>query len=412
MGIKICPQCGGKVSETRNDCPHCNYDFGSSKKCPDCEELIDISLMECPICGHVFAKEADNKDLQTHTITQNKSFDIDSQALELEQNDNDLTCPYCSSSKQVLFGNNAYLCMVCKNKFIDTRGLPNPTIVTKKGEISTPQECAAYNAPDNTAAHQKDKQVSSSKYAKWLWIFAGWTAFFYIVNLIIAMRVGGYPGFMFEYIFSGYIAGFICMAIGVIAFLVSLILYLIKGSCQSKHIALSSLLLATTLIITFIPIVINAQYDFEHEIYYPTYPDGTKITELYITAMNDSSDEYLVIPSKMHGKKIDCVVFQSANQAWDSSKLTTIVFSDGIEMISNIPSDLSRINTIVIPSSATTIENEFINELKNYYYTFGKRINICYKGSYQELQLSGLMESNNLDFYSIHLFDNCNHCAE
>ena len=28
MGIKICPDCGGKVSDSRMDCPHCGYSFG------------------------------------------------------------------------------------------------------------------------------------------------------------------------------------------------------------------------------------------------------------------------------------------------------------------------------------------------------------------------------------------------
>lgn len=29
MGIKICPDCGGKVSESRSDCPHCGHIFSS-----------------------------------------------------------------------------------------------------------------------------------------------------------------------------------------------------------------------------------------------------------------------------------------------------------------------------------------------------------------------------------------------
>ena len=160
-------------------------------------------------------------------------------------------------------------------------------------KIATVQKESPNNASDNTNTPQQNAENNSNKYVKWLWISAGWTIFSYVVNLVIAICVGGYPAWMFEHIFSGYIAGFICMVIGVSAFLVSLILNLIKISCRSIHITLSSLLLVATLVITFIPIATIAQYDFEHEIYYPTYPDGTKITQLYITSINDLDDDQI-----------------------------------------------------------------------------------------------------------------------
>ena len=57
MAVKICPACGGKVSESRQDCIHCGFNFSLSKKCPDCEEIIDISKKECPSCGYIFQEE-------------------------------------------------------------------------------------------------------------------------------------------------------------------------------------------------------------------------------------------------------------------------------------------------------------------------------------------------------------------
>ena len=54
MGVKICPQCGGKVSDARSDCPHCHYDFNSVKECPYCEEQIDVYLSKSHIFGHIF----------------------------------------------------------------------------------------------------------------------------------------------------------------------------------------------------------------------------------------------------------------------------------------------------------------------------------------------------------------------
>lgn len=54
MGIKICPECGGKVSESRMDCPHCGFDFHTTKQCPDCLEFVKKDFGECPICGYYF----------------------------------------------------------------------------------------------------------------------------------------------------------------------------------------------------------------------------------------------------------------------------------------------------------------------------------------------------------------------
>ena len=61
MGVKICPECGGKVSDTRNDCPHCNHKFIEFKNCPDCNSEIDKNSFECPICGRYFFEEDEEK---------------------------------------------------------------------------------------------------------------------------------------------------------------------------------------------------------------------------------------------------------------------------------------------------------------------------------------------------------------
>ena len=56
MAIKICPECGGKVAGTRNDCPHCGYVFPETFKCPECGGDIPQNSNECPICGYVIGK--------------------------------------------------------------------------------------------------------------------------------------------------------------------------------------------------------------------------------------------------------------------------------------------------------------------------------------------------------------------
>ena len=68
MGVRICPQCGGKVAESRNECPHCGYDFKKNKKCPECEEMIDIHLSECPICGHIFEEEVTKEEVTKEEV--------------------------------------------------------------------------------------------------------------------------------------------------------------------------------------------------------------------------------------------------------------------------------------------------------------------------------------------------------
>ena len=40
MGIKICPDCGGKVSDTRMECPHCGYSFGTVNNGPQYVKVV------------------------------------------------------------------------------------------------------------------------------------------------------------------------------------------------------------------------------------------------------------------------------------------------------------------------------------------------------------------------------------
>ena len=72
MGIRICPDCGGKVSTSRENCIHCGYVF-PTVICPDCASEVDKKLLECPICGYMFPTkeylDVDNKlDKALYTI--------------------------------------------------------------------------------------------------------------------------------------------------------------------------------------------------------------------------------------------------------------------------------------------------------------------------------------------------------
>ena len=65
MAIKICPKCNGKVSSTREDCPHCGFVFEANKQCPECDEFVPLESKECPVCGYYFedVKKEDNSTL-------------------------------------------------------------------------------------------------------------------------------------------------------------------------------------------------------------------------------------------------------------------------------------------------------------------------------------------------------------
>ena len=153
MGIKICPQCGGKVSDTRNDCPHCQYDFTSVKKCPDCEEQIDVALGECPVCGHVFEKETSTKTATPPSVAKEETK---IQEQQTTQSDDSLSCPYCDSTVSIPIGNDLYMCTVCKNKFMDKRGLPTPPPYIPKAVAES--KSTESIAPDNDAETTKKKK--------------------------------------------------------------------------------------------------------------------------------------------------------------------------------------------------------------------------------------------------------------
>ena len=164
MGIKICPQCSGKVSDLRNDCPHCNYNFTMNKKCPDCEEQVDISLDECPVCGHIFAKTT--SDI---ILSQSEQVTVDSPIMQSMQDDGELACPYCYSRESMQIGNDLYMCTVCKSKFLDTRGLPTPQLSVKQvasvrsADIVTEESVDSNSkliSSDNSNAKDENKSAS------------------------------------------------------------------------------------------------------------------------------------------------------------------------------------------------------------------------------------------------------------
>ena len=78
MGIKICPDCGGKVSETLSTCPHCGYSYSPTVRCPECYAEVSKKSPECPYCGHIFFEADHSQDIPD---------DVDDSDLELAEDD-------------------------------------------------------------------------------------------------------------------------------------------------------------------------------------------------------------------------------------------------------------------------------------------------------------------------------------
>lgn len=120
MGIKICPECGGKVSETRNNCIHCGYIFPEpkpKKKCPDCEAEVDEDLNECPECGYYFvlpeASETKEKEPKTE---ESKVEEPEKQEADEKSNKTlNVVCSSCGSSDCEQLDEYTYRCRHCSS---------------------------------------------------------------------------------------------------------------------------------------------------------------------------------------------------------------------------------------------------------------------------------------------------------
>ena len=261
MGIKICPQCGGKVSDARNDCPHCQYTFTSIKKCPDCEEQVDVSLSECPVCGHVWGKETNEQIATEDRSEPKKNIVQDGQAAE---KDDGLTCPYCNSAGQMQIGKDLYMCAMCKNKFLDTRGLPTPPLASKK-TVKIPAAAIETNNAKPIGSAEEGKKPTAKKGALIsMWAFLGFTVYSYLINVILALCINGSLYAMFLYILDGYIAGFICMGVGIIGYIISLC-FLFKDTKAYRAIITSLILMAVLYCVTFSPLVLHEIDEYNRE---------------------------------------------------------------------------------------------------------------------------------------------------
>lgn len=74
MAIKICPECGGKVAESRFSCPHCDHRFRVVYVCDDCGKEYNDMMGECPECGsQSFSNSRNTKVISTPIPVINES---------------------------------------------------------------------------------------------------------------------------------------------------------------------------------------------------------------------------------------------------------------------------------------------------------------------------------------------------
>ncbi len=73
MGIRICPECGGKVANSLDACPHCGYVFTKEIACPECGESCKSEASACPTCGHRFkvAPQEDAGAVEGNSVSEN-----------------------------------------------------------------------------------------------------------------------------------------------------------------------------------------------------------------------------------------------------------------------------------------------------------------------------------------------------
>ena len=146
MGIRICPDCGGKVSESRNDCIHCGYVFPVMKKCPDCGESVEENAKMCPECGFAFETEQ-----PTGVAVSNVAPTAPTNEPKAEQAPNldetiSVVCPQCGSTDIALQSSELGKCKFCGTTVVLPKKEQNVTVVNNFVVSNNAENSAQYYA--------------------------------------------------------------------------------------------------------------------------------------------------------------------------------------------------------------------------------------------------------------------------
>ena len=183
--------------------------------------------------------------------------------------------------------------------------------------------------------------------AIFLWASLGFTAFSYIINVIISLNVGGNLFWMFDYILYGYIAGFICMGVGIAGYTISF--FFASKVKEAKGVKIVSLLLMIALLcFTLSPLVLH------DPITYARNNDGT-----YGVSNCEYRRKNVTVPNTYKGVPVT-TINQSAFRG--HNKLITLKIESGITTIGKYAFDSSQnLESVIIPESVALIEeNAFL----------------------------------------------------
>ena len=149
MGIRICPECGGKVSDSRKDCIHCGYVFPVTKQCPDCGGNIEENAKVCPECGYSFEVEQ-----TTEVATANVAPTVQTSESEAKQTSNfdettSVVCPQCGSNDIELKSSELGKCRSCGTTVV----LPK-----KEQQVNVVNNFVVNNNAENSAQYYTIKR--------------------------------------------------------------------------------------------------------------------------------------------------------------------------------------------------------------------------------------------------------------
>lgn len=196
-------------------------------------------------------------------------------------------------------------------------------------------------------------QVKRNLFVILIWASLGFTIFSYFINVIISLKVGGDLFWMFDYILYGYIAGFICMVIGIIGYAVSFC-RLTKKKESAKTRIVSLILMIALLCVTFSPLVLHDPCK---------YTAITKWTGLVNTSYIVTGCEYRRTNVKIASEHKDLPVTGIGDYAFSGHhKLEKVELPDSITSIGAFAFYGSEnLTTLVIPDSVTSINhNAFV----------------------------------------------------
>ena len=149
MGIRICPDCGGKVSESRRDCIHCGYVFPVTKQCPDCGESVEEHAKVCPECGYPFEVEQ-----TTGVATANVAPTVQTNKSKVERTSKlhettSVVCPQCGSNDIELKSSELGKCRACGTTVV----LPK-----KEQQVNVVNNFVVNNNAENSAQYYTIKR--------------------------------------------------------------------------------------------------------------------------------------------------------------------------------------------------------------------------------------------------------------